>query len=75
MDYLIVVTAPEEVRIQRVTSRDHVSKEAVLDRMSKQLSQDKKLEHADFVINNDGQHALVPQIWKIHKLLLNQSID
>ncbi len=66
LDKLIVVSAPQDVRIQRVMDRDGVSKKAVLARIEKQLPEDEKLKHADFVINNDGTETLLLQIWKIH---------
>jgi dephospho-CoA kinase len=71
LDKLIVVTAPIETRIQRVMKRDHVNKEAVLAREKNQMSEDKKIELADYKINNDGTEALIPQIHKIHQELLS----
>ena len=50
----IVVTAPEEVRIQRVMQRDGISREKVLEWMSRQLPQDEVRRRADFEIVNDG---------------------
>jgi dephospho-CoA kinase len=71
LDKLIVVTAPIETRLQRVMKRDHVNKEAVLAREKNQMSEDKKIELADYKINNDGTEALIPQIHKIHQELLS----
>jgi dephospho-CoA kinase len=69
LDYLIVVTAPEAIRIQRVMARDQSTEEAVRRRISHQWPEEKKVALADFVINNDGHHALIPQVWKIHQAL------
>lgn len=69
MDYLITVFAPEDLRIERVMARDQTNREAVLDRISKQLPEEKKLEVADFIIYNDGKQALIPQVYKIHQQL------
>ena len=66
LDKLIVVSAPQDVRIQRVMDRDDISKKAVLARINKQLPEEEKLKHADFVIQNDGSQSLLLQIWKIH---------
>ena len=66
LNKLIVVSAPQETRIQRVMDRDDISKKAVLARMSKQLPEEEKLKHADFIIQNDGTQSLLLQIWKIH---------
>jgi len=70
LDQIITVSAPEDLRIQRVMERDGVSKEAVLARMKNQMSDDEKSRLADFVILNDGQHSLVRQVWQIHQELL-----
>ena len=51
-DKIIVVTAPEEIRVQRVMKRDKVTKEQVLDRINHQWPDEKKVELADYVIQN-----------------------
>ena len=66
LDKLIVVSAPQDIRIQRVMNRDDTKKEAVLARMKKQLPEEEKLKHADFIIKNDGSESLILQVWKIH---------
>ena len=59
---VIVVTAPQKVRIQRVMQRDGISREKVLEWMSRQWSQDKIRQRADYEIINDGQADLNEQI-------------
>lgn len=59
---VIVVTAPQEVRIQRVMQRDGISREKVLEWMSHQWSQDEIRQRADYEIINDGQADLNEQI-------------
>lgn len=58
----ILVVAPEEIRIQRVMTRDHVSREKVLSRMQHQWPDEQKVPLADFVIYNDGQRPLIRQV-------------
>jgi dephospho-CoA kinase len=70
MDKVICVTAPEELRIQRVMDRDHVSRDEVLKRISNQWEESKKIELADFVINNDGSEGLIGQVMGIHERLV-----
>jgi dephospho-CoA kinase len=53
-DKVIVVTAPEEVRLARAVARDHSSIEKVRARMRAQETE-KDLLRADLVVNNDGQ--------------------
>lgn len=54
LDAVAVVDAPKNVRIERVTQRDNVSREDVKARMGHQLPPEKLRERADFVIENDG---------------------
>ena len=65
VDKTIVVTAPEEVRIQRVMQRDGISREKVLEWMQCQLPQDEVRRRADFEIINDGEADIEQQIIKI----------
>lgn len=51
-DKIILVTAPEEIRVNRVMSRDKVSCESVLNRIKNQWSEEKKRKFSDFVIEN-----------------------
>ena len=73
LDRLIVVTAPEKIRIERVISRDHSTRETALARMNKQLPESEKVALAHFVINNDGDTALIPQVLRIHQELSRQA--
>ena len=68
-DKTIVVAAPKDIRIQRVMERDNVSKAEVLARMENQWSDNKKENAADFIIYNDGQQLVSPQVLKLHQLL------
>lgn len=67
LDAIIVVAAPEELRIERVMRRDGVSREAVLARIRRQWPQEEKIHLADYVIHNDGQSSLIRQVWELHK--------
>ena len=62
VDRVIVVTAPLEVRIQRVMKRDGISRDNVLQWMQRQWSQDKVRELADDEIVNDGIADIDAQI-------------
>lgn len=70
LDKMIVVTAPEELRIERVMKRDGLDKEAVQDRIARQMSEAEKVAQADYIITNDGQQLLIPQVLEIHQQLL-----
>lgn len=65
VDRVVVVTAPEEVRIQRVMQRDGISREKALQWMQRQWPQAELLRRADYEIANDGLADLNSQIEKL----------
>jgi len=69
-DKIITVTADQEIRINRVMERDLCSRQSVLERMSKQISEQDKIEKSDFVIYNNTE-LVIPQIIMIHKQILD----
>lgn len=69
LDAVILVTAPEELRIQRVMARDGVKEEDVRARMSHQWMEEEKLPLADYLIVNDGEHSLIEQVMALHEEL------
>jgi dephospho-CoA kinase len=69
MDKLIVVTAPLEVRIERVIRRDGLSREDVEARIARQWPEEQKMAAADFLIHNDNQTGLISQVLAIHRQL------
>jgi dephospho-CoA kinase len=68
MDKMIVVTAPSELRIDRVISRDNVERVKVLERIKNQMSQEAMLNYADHVITNDRKMSLIKQVIGLHML-------
>jgi dephospho-CoA kinase len=73
LDYVIGVSAPEALRIHRTMKRDQVSREEVLKRMSKQIQEVIKMRLCDFVIYNDEQQLVIPQVLALHKKLLQMA--
>jgi dephospho-CoA kinase len=71
LDYVIGVSAPETLRIQRAMERDGVSREEILKRMSHQLDEEIKMGNCDFVLINDEDKFLIPQVLELHQILLN----
>ncbi len=69
-DATILVTADLEVRIARVIERDQVTREQVLARMNHQLSDDEKRRHTPFVITNNPDVMLIPQVLQMVETLL-----
>jgi dephospho-CoA kinase len=70
MDKVICVTAPEELRIKRVMARDAVPESEIRRRMINQWPEEDKVKLADFVIINNGESMLIPQVLEVHKCLL-----
>jgi dephospho-CoA kinase len=69
VDRVIVVTAPEEVRIQRIMQRDSISRQQALEWMNRQWPQERVRQMADHEIVNDGTTDINEQINKILKAI------
>ncbi len=72
LDYVITVFAPKNVRIKRVLKRDPQRSEAQVKAIfGKQLAEEEKIQRADFVVYNDDQQMVLPQVIKLHEQFLN----
>lgn len=65
VDYSILITAPLQIKIERVTKRNAISEKEILKRMSSQWTDEQKKPLANFIIINDNTHPLIPQVLKI----------
>lgn len=65
VDKVIVVTAPDEVRIHRIMKRDGISNLKARQWIERQWPQEKVRQLADYEIVNDGLLPLLPQIERI----------
>jgi dephospho-CoA kinase len=70
LDLVIGVQSPLPIRMQRVMQRDNITEEAVLARMQKQMNEEEKINRCDFVIVNDEEELLIPQVVELHEKLL-----
>lgn len=70
-DKIITVTAPEEVKIERVIKRDRTTRAAVLDRIKNQWTDAQRIEKSDFVIVNQNEDETHLQFQKTLKKLRN----
>ena len=68
-DIIITVTAPLELRIQRVIQRDKTTRENVLSRINMQWNDEKRIDKSDFVIENDTTEIAKSAVDKILKIL------
>jgi len=64
--YTILVKSPVDLRTSRVMLRDSISKEDVIKRMDKQMSDEEKEKLASFVILNDEKQLVIPQVLALH---------
>lgn len=73
LDYVIGVSAPVELRIERAMQRDKLTRQQVMDRMDRQINETIKMRLCDFVIVNDAKKPVIPQVLKLHEKLLELS--
>jgi dephospho-CoA kinase len=70
LDYVIGVYAPAALRIKRAMERNNATREDVLKRMGRQINEEIKMRLCDFILKNDEQQLLVPQVLALHAKLL-----
>jgi dephospho-CoA kinase len=70
LDYVIGVYAPAPLRILRTMKRDGVDRTEVISRMNRQIQETIKMRLCDFVITNDEQSLIVPQVIDLHEKLV-----
>jgi dephospho-CoA kinase len=68
-DKVILITAPEEVRIERAMKRDNSSKKSVSARIKNQLPEADKIKLSDFVVENTNLETTLLKIDEILKIL------
>lgn len=73
LDYIIGVTAPVTVRIKRVMDRDGVTADEVKKRILNQIDETIKIRLCDFIIHNDEQQMILPQVLQLHEELLKRT--
>lgn len=69
-NYIIVITAPIELRVQRVIKRDKLTTDQIYDRFKNQWSDAKRISRADAVIENNTLIGLEESVHRIHNHLM-----
>ena len=69
VDFVVMVYAPLELRIERAVERDNSSRNLVSKRIETQMADELKQKQADFIITNDGVTPLLPQVLELISLL------
>ena len=62
VDVTVTVAAPEVLRIRRIEKREGWSQESIISRVGSQLPEEEKISRSDYVIFNDDNQALIPQV-------------
>jgi dephospho-CoA kinase len=73
LDLVIGVDAPYELRLQRSMQRDQLTRGQVEARMDRQMDEAEKMERCDFVVVNDEQQLLIPQVISLHEMLTEKA--
>ena len=74
LDFLILVTAPEEMKIKRILERDPFRNEKeIREIIGRQWTDERKAEFADAVLENDEKELLIPQVIELHEHFLAQA--
>lgn len=63
--FVVCVSAPEDVRVQRIMARDGISEAKALEWIHRQMPQEQVEALSNFVIVNDGVAQLEPQVAKL----------
>jgi len=75
LDYIIGVQAPSHYRIKRVMERDGIRREDVISRANRQIDEEIKMRLCDFVIVNNDQELVIPQVLELHSKFLEASLN
>ena len=67
LDFIVGVYAPQALRIKRVMKRDGLTADEIMKRINRQVNEEMKMKLCDFVIINDEQELLIPQVLKLHQ--------
>lgn len=73
LDEIILIIAPKEKRIERVIRRDGVLLEDIKVRIDKQLTDEEKTKYANYLINNNEEQLLIPQVLKVYEQLKSRN--
>jgi dephospho-CoA kinase len=71
LDLVIGVFAPLSLRMKRILKRDGLTEEQIMERISKQMDEEEKMGRCDFVVVNDEDSPIIPQVLALHRQLLN----
>lgn len=70
LDHVILVSAPEDLRVERVLKRDpQRTEDQIRAIIGKQMPENEKKQLASSIIINDDTQLVIPQVLKLHQTL------
>lgn len=69
LDAVICVVAEENIRIERILSRDRLTLDQIKRRLSNQWTDEQKTPLADYIIENNPNNSLLEQVLHVHHSL------
>jgi len=70
VDRVATIVAPVDERISRVTRRNKLNRDQVMERIKNQMTDDQRIKMSDYVINNSENDMIIPVILRINEDLL-----
>jgi dephospho-CoA kinase len=70
LDFVIGVESPLPLRLLRAMKRDKITHDQAMARIEKQMDEETKIGLCDFVIVNDEQQMIIPQVLELHQKFL-----
>ena len=74
LDKIIGVSSPLDLRIERTMKRNKITVSQVMDRINLQMDEEEKMNLCDYIIFNDEQQMLIPQVLQLHEQFLKLSL-
>lgn len=68
VDKVIIVTSSKKLRIKRLQRRDDISADEIQKKMNSQMSEEEKISLSDYIIKNNDNEMLIPQVLELHSL-------
>lgn len=73
LDFIIGVSSPAPLRMQRVMERDQISRNEVQSRLNRQINEEIKMRLCDYIIYNNEEQPVIPQVLDLHHKFLELS--
>lgn len=73
LDYVIGVHSPQHTRIKRVMERDGLPMEEIMKRINRQMDEEMKMKRCHFIISNNEQQLVIPQVLELHNKFVTLS--